>query len=156
METSLRLRMQHQPSALDHLLYGLDETGLVQRPDKDKWSILENIAHLGRYHEVFKERMQRILDEEHPHFTRYVADTDEGFTNWCKYDPATLMRHFYDSRKDLNDFLCALNDVQMKRTGHHPVYGMMSINGWTEFFLLHEAHHYFTILKLTPQICGTD
>ena len=156
METSLQHRMQHQSAALEHLLYGLDEAGLAQRPDKDKWSILENLAHLGRYHELFKERMQRILNEEHPHFTRYVADTDEGFINWCKYEPATLLQRFHETRKDVNDFLFSLSNTQLKRTGHHPVFGLMSINGWTEFFLLHEAHHYFTILKLTPQLGGTD
>lgn len=34
------------------------------------------------------------------------------------------------------------------RIGLHPVYGPMTLEGWTEFFLLHEAHHLFTILRL--------
>src|SRR6266542_1985639 len=123
METSLQLRMQHQPDALNHLLYELNDESAKQRPDKDKWSIFENIAHLGRYHEVFLQRVQTILKEQDPLFDRYVADTDEK---------------------------------QLMRTGRHPVYGKRNINGWTEFFLLHEAHHFYTILKLTSQIISPE
>jgi len=156
MKTSLQLRMRHQPDALDHLLYGLDEAHVKQRPIADKWSIFENIAHLGRYHEVFLERVQRILKEEHPLFERYVADNDEGFISWCKNDFNQLMKKFHKSRKSLNDFLFDLNDEQLKRTARHPVFGQMSIIGWTEFFLLHETHHYFTIFKLVPQIIAPE
>ena len=156
METSLKSRMQYQPDALKQLLFGLHNENAKQRPIADKWSIAENIAHLGRYNEVFKERMETILKKDHPHFTRYVADVDEGFAEWCKYDQATLIRRFHESRKTLNDFLVSLDKEQLKRNGHHPVFGLMSISGWTEFFLLHEAHHFFTILKLAPQISGTD
>ncbi len=41
-----------------------------------------------------------------------------------------------------------LHEEQLMRIGLHPVYGPMTIEGWTEFFLLHEAHHFFTILRL--------
>ena len=32
--------------------------------------------------------------------------------------------------------------------GHHPKYGALTLVEWTEFFLLHEAHHLFTLFKL--------
>jgi hypothetical protein len=66
------------------------------------------------------------------------------------------LKRFKETREELNEFLFSLSDEQLKRSGHHPVFGLMSINGWTEFFLLHEAQHFFTILKLAPQISGTD
>jgi hypothetical protein len=156
METSLQLRMQHQPDALNHLLYAMNDENVKQRPDKDKWSILENIAHLGRYQDFFLQRIERILKEEDPLFDRYVADTDEGFIEWCKNDFDHLMQKFYQSRKGLNDFLFNLNEKQLMRTARHPIYGKRNINGWTELFLLHEAHHFFTILKLTSQIISPE
>ena len=156
METSLKLRMQHQPDVLNHLLYELNDESVKQRPDKDKWSIFENIAHLGRYHEVFLVRMQRILKEQDPLFPRYVADVDDGFLEWCKNDFESLMQKFYQTRKELNDFLFSLDGHQLMRTARHPTYGKWNINGWTQFFLLHEAHHFFTILKLTSQIIAPE
>ena len=156
METSLQLRIQHTPDALNHLLYGLDEAHVKQRPIADKWSIFENIAHLGRYHEVFLERMHRVLKEENPLFDRYVADMDGGFPEWCKNNFSPLMEKFYSSRESLNNFLFNLNDEQLKRTARYPVFGQMNIIGWCEFFLLHETHHYFTIFKLVPQIIAPE
>jgi len=156
METSLQLRIQRTPDALKHLLYGLDEAHLKQRPIADKWSIFENVAHLGRYHEVFLERMHRVFKEENPLFERYVADRDEGFAEWCKNNFSQLMEKFYSSRESLNNFLFNLNDEQLRRTARHPVFGQMNIIGWCEFFLLHETHHYFTIFKLVPQIISPE
>jgi hypothetical protein len=152
MEQSLQLRLQYQPEALKHLLSGLTDETAKQRPITGKWSVAENIAHLGRYHEIFLDRLQRILSEDDPVFERYVADNDPGFSEWRQLNFNTLLQKFYSSRKLLNDFLFGLTDIDIKRTGRHPLFGRWTVNGWSEFFLLHENHHYFTILKLLPQI----
>ena len=34
----------------------------------------------------------------------------------------------------------------MNRVGVHPVFGLMTIPLWLEFFLLHEAHHLYVVL----------
>lgn len=82
MKPSLLTQLVDQPPALDHLLSGLSEDQIRQRPAPAKWSIFENLAHLSRYQEVFLERMQRITTEDHPTFSRYVADEDPGFAGW--------------------------------------------------------------------------
>lgn len=156
MQTSLQLRMQYQADALTHLLFGLAEDNAKQRPNEDKWSIFENIAHLGRYQEIFLQRMKIIDKEESPLFERYIAGNDEGFHEWCRKTLDETVGKFYSSRMALNEYLFSLNDIQLKRTARHPVFGQMNINGWCEFFLLHESHHYFTILKLIPQINSAE
>jgi hypothetical protein len=152
MEQSLQLRLQHQPEALKHLLSGLNNETAKQRPIPEKWSVAENIAHLGRYHEIFLGRLQRIISENDPLFERYVADNDPGFLEWCKPDFDTLLKKFHESRKLLNNYLLSLSEEEVTRTARHPFFGRWTVNGWCEFFLLHENHHYFTILKLLPQI----
>ena len=152
MKQSLLLRLQYQPEVLKLLLAGLDKETTKQRPMPEKWSVAENIAHLGRYHEVFLERMHRIVHEDNPSFERYVADTDPGFSAWCKLDFGELLQKFHMSRKALNDYFFNIPDDDINKTGTHPYYGQWTIDGWCEFFLLHESHHYFTILKLLPQI----
>jgi hypothetical protein len=42
-----------------------------------------------------------------------------------------------------------LSPDKLDRTGIHPKYGKLNIIDWTEFFLLHEAHHLFAIFQLT-------
>jgi len=152
MKTSLQLRMQHQPDSLTLLLHGLTEEQIRSRPIRDKWSIYENIVHLARYHEIFKDRIEQIQFQDSLTFQQYKAENDQGFYDWKQKSFIELMNDFREDRHNLNNCLASLSKEQLKRTGGHPVYGLINVEGWTELFLLHEAHHFFTIAKLAPQI----
>jgi len=153
MKQSIEQRLIAQPDALTHLLFGLTEEQVVSRPLPDKWSIYENLVHLARYHEIFGQRVTLILEGNTPVFPAYRADDDEGFYAWQKKSYYEVMNDFEKDRKDLNTFILSLNNEQLKLTGKHAAYGLtMNIEGWTEFFLLHEAHHFLTILKLTARL----
>lgn len=106
------------------------------------------MAHLGLYRAVFLDRVQRIIADETPQFSRYAADDDPAFTDWVSLSFQTLTERIRGERAVLSAFLSMLHEEQLMRIGLHPVYGPMTIEGWTEFFLLHEAHHFFTILRL--------
>jgi hypothetical protein len=147
MKQSLLDRLTGQPDALPHLLNGFSDTQLAQRSLPDKWSIQENIAHLGRYQEIFLTRIQQIIKGDQPVFGRYVAEEDPGFSEWLSLSWTELMERFTGERATLNAFLSILHEEQLAHTGSHPLFGVMAVEGWTEFFLLHEAHHLFTILK---------
>jgi hypothetical protein len=43
-------------------------------------------------------------------------------------------------------------DDQLALKGTHPKYGTLMITEWTEFFLLHEAHHLFTLFRLSKAL----
>ena len=104
-------------------------------PASGKWSARVNLAHLCRYHEVFLERLNRILREDRPQFGRYRAEDDELWPSWSPLP-----------RRDVRSQLSSLSDEQLARTGIHPVLGEMDVPLWLEFFLLHEAHHLYAIL----------
>jgi len=153
MKHSITQRLQAQPEALTHLLFGLTNEQVISRLLPDKWSIYENLVHLARYHEIFRQRITLILEGTMPVFQAYKADDDEGFYAWQKKSYQEVRNDFEQDRKDLNAFLLSLDSEQLKLTGRHAVYGLtMNIEGWTEFFLLHEAHHFLTILKLTAKL----
>ncbi|GAB3898760.1 hypothetical protein GCM10028803_18810 [Larkinella knui] len=152
MISSLLARLQFQPDALSHLLSGLTENQIRQRPAADQWSIFENIAHLGRYQQVFLERMRIILKEDTLTFDRYVADQDPEFESWRSLPYQQVLHNLAIGRSDILHFVHPLTEKEWQRTARHPVYGTMTIEGWTEFFLLHEAHHFLTILKLAGPI----
>lgn len=64
MKQSLLTRLANQLDALDPLLSGLTADQIQQRPQPDKWSIHENLAHLGRYQEVFTDRIQQTIQKK--------------------------------------------------------------------------------------------
>jgi uncharacterized damage-inducible protein DinB len=152
MNPSRLNRLINQPDALSYLLSNLSEEQIRQRPPSGKWSIFENLAHLGRYQIIFSERLHRILAEDTPVFARYVADDDPEFDDWAQLSFTDLEERTKQIRATLNAFLSSLSQEQLACVGLHPTYGPMAIEGWIEFFLLHEAHHFFTVLKLGGEL----
>jgi hypothetical protein len=121
-------------------------------PAPGKWSVLDNIAHLASYQTIFIQRLKQILEEDGPVFARYSADYDPLFESWRKFDIEELMRRMKANRDEINDLVLNLSDDQLERVGHHPKFGRLSIINWLEFFLLHEAHHFFTIYRLIHDV----
>ena len=139
-----RLRTQHQ--TLSFLLKGVNESIFIKRPLSNKWSIQENTGHLGRYQEIFMERIHSILNEDTPHFGRYQAEEDPLANTWMKLPAHTLLSRIKQKREEIIPMVIHLAPEALAREGVHPKLGSMPIPWWIEFFLLHEAHHLYTIL----------
>ena len=146
---SSRLEFQHQTIA--ELIEGYSEQQLKIRTIPDKWSAFENIVHLVLYQLVFQERIVRIMVETNPSFERYVAENDPSFEEYLQYPWEHLIELLYDTRKQIFRQLHDFSDYERLRTGQHPLFGSLSLVQWTEFFLLHEAHHLFTVFKLVAK-----
>ena len=151
MNDNLKALLANQYKMLDELLKNINKNILVTKPGNGKWSVFENVAHLGRYNEIFLGRMQEIQHKNNPAFESYVADNEEGFIEWNGKSFDLALADFYSSRETIIKFFESLSDEQLKRTGTHTKFGELTVTEWLEFFLLHEAHHFFTIFKLIHQ-----
>jgi len=142
--TSARLATQLDP--LLFLFGTANPDALRRRPSSGKWSAHENLAHLGRYHEVFLERLHRMLSEDRPQLGRYRAEDDSEAANWMAMPTDEVLRRIKSLRDELVGEIQQLSPEQLTRTGSHPVLGEMTIPVWIEFFLLHEAHHLYVAM----------
>jgi hypothetical protein len=77
------LRLRTQLASVGLLFAGVKSERIEGRPALGKWSARENRAHIGRYHEIFLERLHRILTEQSPKFARYRAEDDPGWPEWA-------------------------------------------------------------------------
>lgn len=148
MNDTLKALLVNQYKMLDDIIENINEDILVTKPENGKWSIFENIAHLGRYNEVFLGRIREIQHKNNPSFNSYVADNEAGFIDWCSRPLDLVFADFYSSRETIINFFKFLSDEQLERTGTHSKFGDLTTTEWLEFFLLHEAHHFFTIFRL--------
>ena len=113
-----------------------------------KWSAHQQIAHLARYHQIFLQRIERILTEQAPEFPRYRAEEDPEWPAWSGLPTPQLLVRISSMRAKLMARLRSLSGEDFERTGVHPKFGVMSLALWLEFFLVHEAHHLYGILQL--------
>lgn len=144
-----RLSTQHE--TIEIIISGIDADRIYKRPAGNKWNIHDNISHLARYQPIYVERLNRILSEDCPAFERYKAEDDPEFEKWLNMDTSDLIKQIKIDRTEIYNLIIDLSEKATDRTGIHPRFGKLDILGWTEFFLLHEAHHLFTIFQLANQ-----
>ncbi|WP_276503876.1 DinB family protein [Terrimonas pollutisoli] len=146
--SSVSTRLQYQHKSLLDILDGLSDEQIRRQVQPGKWSIFENIVHLQTYQHTFITRVQKILEEDNPNFSAYTAEADPLFPDNCTKTSREIIQDLLSTRKEMAAGILSFKETDFVKTANHPAYGKMSLLMWLNFFLLHEAHHLFTIFKL--------
>lgn len=149
---SLIGRLENQHLTIVELIEKIPSKRKTIRPAIDKWNIHDNIAHLTKYQLVFIDRLKIILGGHSPHFERYKAENDTDFEVFRKMNENDLLKSLNQNREILRDLVLNLLEDDLIKIGVHRKFGELNIIQWLEFFVLHEAHHIFTIFKLANDI----
>ncbi|HTL07315.1 MAG TPA: hypothetical protein VL307_03620, partial [Chitinophagaceae bacterium] len=104
------------------------------------------------YQPTFLARLQLMATKDVPVFERYVADNDPLFHQYLSYTLKELTEDINAQRFLINKHLTNLPENMLRREAVHPLYGRFTTAQWADFFLLHEAHHLFTIFMLTANL----
>ncbi len=145
---SLYDRLKNQHDAIDAIIQDMDERRVMAQLEPGKWSIHDNIAHLAKYQPVFQERINAILHLNNPIFNAYLAEYDPEFEAWRGWNTARLIERLNSDRHEIFEFITGLAEEELDRVGIHKKRGGLNVVQWTEFFVLHEAHHVRTIFQL--------
>jgi uncharacterized damage-inducible protein DinB len=137
---------------LAEALSGVSSDDLRAMAAPGKWSAHEQLAHLARYHQIFLQRIERILSEQAPEFPRYRAEEDPEWLSWSGLPTQQMLVRLSSMRTKLMARLRSLSGEEFQRIGVHPKFGAMSLSLWLEFFLVHEAHHLYVVLQLVRKI----
>ena len=146
-DPALHARLSHQLASFRAWIADADPRDLTWRPPSGKWSALLNLAHVGRHHEVMRERLDRVLTEDRPTMPRYRETEDPGWSEWESLPPEAVLARLQERRDGLVAWADALTPEQWRRTGVHSTFGPMDVSRWLEFFLVHEAHHLYVVLQ---------
>ncbi|MBL7738411.1 MAG: DinB family protein [Chitinophagaceae bacterium] len=150
--SSVTTRLQYQHKSLLDIIEGLSDEQIRRNVNPGKWSIFENIVHLATYQHTMIRRIRQILDEDNPSFAKYMAEADPLFLDNCHKTSREIMQDLLSVRKEMASGILSFKEDDFDRTGIHPAYGKMTLVEWLNFFLLHEAHHLFTIFKMAATL----
>ena len=145
-------RLMYQHMTIRDLTAGLPVETLQRRILPEKWSVFEYVAHLAAYQPIFIHRLERLSLEPSPVFERYVAEKDPAFPSYLEKSFQELTGNIDDGRTVILSRLEDGGEALLVKTGLHPRYGLLTGREWTEFFLLHEAHHLYTIFMLIQDL----
>jgi uncharacterized damage-inducible protein DinB len=152
MPSSISTRLQYQHKSLMDIVDGLTDEQIRRSIITGKWSIFENIVHLQTYQHTFIDRVKQILDNNNPSFSRYSAEADPLFLENCHLSTREVMQDLITTRKGIASGMLSFQPIDLAKKGTHPAFGEMTMTQWLNFFLLHEAHHLFTIFKMTAEL----
>jgi uncharacterized damage-inducible protein DinB len=152
MPSSLSTRLQYQHKSLIDIIDGLSDQQIRKVVNPGKWSIFENIVHLTTYQHIFIQRLKLILANTNPQFERYTAEADPVFHDNCAKSTREIMQDMVTTRKEMAAGILAFPESDFGKLGFHPVFGSMNVLQWLNFFLLHEAHHLFTMFKMAAEL----
>ncbi|HEX7844571.1 MAG TPA: DinB family protein [Chitinophagaceae bacterium] len=150
--SSVSTRLQYQHKSLVDIIDGLTDEQVRRHIVPGKWSIFENIVHLQTYQHTFISRVKQMLEGKTPIFDRYSAEGDPLFLDNCEKSSREIMQDMITTRKEMAAEIISFRESDYEKTAIHPVYGTMNLIQWLHFFLLHEAHHLFTIFKLAAEV----
>ncbi|PZA05919.1 MULTISPECIES: DinB family protein [unclassified Meiothermus] len=145
-KTALLGRLETQLSALELILRAPPEA-LDAHPIPEKWSARQNLAHLGRFHEVFLARLEQILAEDNPRLASRTPDNDPDLAAWMELPTPEIINRIRPLRLEILERLRDLPEEQWARSGVHPLFGPMDIGELLEHFLIHEGHHLYVALQ---------
>lgn len=134
------------------IIDGLSDEQIRRPIIAGKWSIFENIVHLQTYQHTFIARIKQMLENTAPRFDRYSAEGDPLFADNCCRSTREIMQDLLTVRKEMSAAMLSFTPADLAKTGTHPFFGTMTIQQWLNFFLLHEAHHMFTVFKLAAEL----
>jgi hypothetical protein len=148
LSSSIAARLQYQHRTIRELIAGHPDDLLREPVNPGKWSAHANIAHLAAYQPVFIDRLERISRDPSPAFGRYVAEEDPLFQDCLDRSSSSLLDRIDGDRDTILAIFADQGEPFLARTASHPRFGLLTVTDWTEFFLLHEAHHLYTLFAL--------
>ena len=119
-----------------------------QRPDKDEWSPVEVLCHLGESErEVQRPRLQTIAQDDNP-FLSQPKEPPRPASRVCPDDVWSLAMIFADERRQTVEFLTGLDDDAWDRPARHYIFGPTTLLEMANFIAQHDRLH-------LTQLCQT-
>lgn len=131
------------PAVLRHLLQGFDSNSELWdfRPDPERFSLREVLAHLADFDAVTSGRFQRMLAEASPELPNWDEDEAVISGNYAATDPLEKLAQLTASRKALSEFLTGLGEQDWARTATRPQLGNYTLAEGLVLMLAHDSYH---------------
>ena len=147
----LLLDLECAPAVLARLLADVtDPAAWDRRPDPDRFTLREMVAHLADWDGVFLGRMTQTRDEENA----ALRGLDEGQVaidhDYAHADPQECLMRYEAGREKIVAFLRALSPEQWGRVGTHTEVGPISLETQAVLIAVHDGYHRQQALSYTP------
>lgn len=131
------------PEVLEAFLKAIpaDDPRWDRRPDPERFTLREIVAHLADWDPIFTSRMELTVKEELP----FIPDLDEGQValdhDYAHQDPQAALSRFRTARAALVVFLTGLTDADWTRPAVKEIHGPVTLERQAVLVLAHDGYH---------------
>lgn len=138
----LFIDLKSAPDVLAKMLETVTDPAVYDlRPDPERFTLREVLAHLADWDLVFLGRMKQTRDEA----DAILQGLDEGQialdNNYARLDPADSLRRYQANRAALVGFLQELTPAQWAKIGNHTELGLVSLTAQAVLVGAHDGYH---------------
>ncbi len=146
MRERLFTALEGTPKVLDALFGSLEPTSTTWdfRPDPDRFTLREVVAHLADYDEIFQNRIRQTRDEDSPTFAPSNPGQLAIDSNYAASDVAQSLARLRDHREAFVKYLRGLSVDDWQRSGTVSVAGdtgLVTAEELAAFVLVHDGYH---------------
>jgi hypothetical protein len=141
------------PLVMNRLLQGIGSDSQVwdKRPDPDRFTLREVLAHVADWEPVWLERLQRIATEDRPFLPSVDESAIAAEGNYGSAQPAECLGRIREGRARLTTYLKSLSDEAWDREGDREFVGTLSLYQQAVFALSHDGYHLRQIVEWTAE-----
>ncbi|MBL8065260.1 MAG: DinB family protein [Chthonomonadaceae bacterium] len=121
--------------------FSADDPVWDRRPEPDRFTLREMVAHLADWDPIFVGRVERTRDEDNP----FLASVDEGQLcaerDYAQQSPVENLDRLARSRPKLAELFRSLSESDWDRTAHREFVGDVTMFELAALVLGHDAYH---------------
>ncbi len=135
--------LEGTPEVVEALLHALpaNDPRWDLRPDPERFTLREIVAHLADWEPIFSGRIERIRDEATP----FLPDIDEGEiaiqNDYAHSDPRACLARFHAGRATMLATLRGVVPSAWARTGNRDPIGILTLENLVVLILGHDSYH---------------
>ena len=137
------------PNDLALMLRGVDDADDARRPAGDQWSMADVVNHLVDVEQRYRQRLQRVLEEQEP-WLPYMHPDEQA------HDPraplSTLMGRFKEQRAQTMVLLKEIGPGDWQRRAVHETKGNVTLRFLVQYLVDHDIQHLNQIVEIQQQL----
>ncbi len=135
--------LEGTPSVLSALVADIaaDSTVWDARPDPDRFTLREMIAHLADWEPVCRARIERTRAEERPFLPNWDEEQASVIGDYAHTNPHEALLWFMERRAATAVLLSSLSDEEWHRVAERENVGELSIVEQANNILAHDGYH---------------
>ncbi len=146
----LLIDLDSAPDVLAKMLETVTDPAIYdRRPDPDRFTLREVVAHLTDWDRVFLGRLVQTRDADSP----TLQGIDEGQValdnDYAHADPAECLTRYRANRREIVAFLRGLSLAHWARVGAHTELGPITLEAQAALIAFHDGYHRQQVVEWT-------